>query len=309
MTTDDGDAAGDAPGDADGDPGTVAWFAVGDDESPAERVRHGSAPAPADWPTLAVESGVAADEEEYYARLREATVSATRAAVDERERADDRQLLHAVRAMDDAERVANELAERVSEWAGTLFPDGGTGVDGCRAVAERDPEGPAEERVVSLATRVADLADEADELAAFIESRAPVAAPNLAALAGPVLAARLISLAGGLETLAKKPSGTLQVLGAEDALFAHLRGHGSSPKHGIIYTHEYVRGTRPEDRGSASRALAGKLTIAARIDHYAGDYRPELEAELDERMRTIRARAPDANADGADGADGGDADE
>ncbi|MFC7137072.1 NOP5/NOP56 family protein [Halobaculum litoreum] len=283
------------------DAAAAGWFAVGDEETPADRVRDGSANAPADWPAAAVDAGFATDEDDYYAKLREATVAATRAAVDERERADDRQLLHAVRAMDDAERVANELAERVSEWAGTLFPDAGTGVDGCRALAERDPDGPAEERVVSLATRVADLAAEADELAGFIESRAPVAAPNLAALAGPVLAARLISLAGGLEPLAKKPSGTLQVLGAEDALFAHLRGHGSSPKHGIIYTHEYVRGTRPEDRGSASRALAGKLTIAARIDHYSGDYRPELEAELDERMRTIRARAPDAAGGGGDG--------
>ncbi|WP_348609177.1 NOP5/NOP56 family protein [Halobaculum rarum] len=282
MTTDDAHHPGD---------GSRAWFAGGDGESPADRVRDGDAEAPADWPALAVESGFAADEDDYYATLREATVAATRAEVDERERADDRQLLHAVRAMDDAERVANELAERVSEWAGTLFPDAGTGVEGCRKLAERDPDGSAEERVVSLATRVTDLAHEAGELEAFIESRAPVAAPNLSALAGPVLAARLISLAGGLETLAKKPSGTLQVLGAEDALFAHLRGHGTSPKHGVIYTHEYVRGTRPEDRGSASRALAGKLTIAARIDHYSGDYRPELEAELDERMRTIRVRA------------------
>jgi nucleolar protein 56 len=81
------------------------------------------------------------------------------------------------------------------------------------------------------------------------------------------------------------------VLGAEDALFAHLAGRAPSPKHGVIYTHDYVRNTRPEDRGSAARALAGKLTIAARIDHYAGDMRPEVHEELDERMATIRARA------------------
>ncbi|MDL0141772.1 hypothetical protein PNR39_03900, partial [Halobacterium salinarum] len=80
------------------------------------------------------------------------------------------------------------------------------------------------------------------------------------------------------------------VLGAEDALFAHLRGHAPSPKHGVIYTHEYVRGTHPDQRGSAARALAGKLTIAARVDHYSGDRRPDLEAELDARMERIRAR-------------------
>jgi nucleolar protein 56 len=201
--------------------------------------------------------------------------------------------------MDDADRTANELAERLAEWAGSVYDESGAGVGYAREVAERDPGDPVEERVVSLAARVVDLADEARDLEAFIEARAPTVAPNLSALAGPVLAARLVSLAGGLETLAKKPSGTLQVLGADDALFAHLRGHAPSPKHGVIYTHEYVRGTRPEDRGSAARALAGKLTIAARIDHYSGDLRPELGDELDERMRTIRARAGAAVRTGA----------
>jgi nucleolar protein 56 len=193
--------------------------------------------------------------------------------------------------MDDAERTANELAERVAEWAGALFDEAGTGVDGARAVADRDADTDAERRVVSLATRVADLADEADDCRAFVERAAPAVAPNLSRMAGPVLAARLIALAGGLGDLAKKPSGTVQVLGAEDALFAHLAGRASSPKHGVIYTHDYVRNTRPDDRGSASRALAGKLVIAARIDHYAGDLRPEIHEELDDRIATIRARA------------------
>jgi nucleolar protein 56 len=256
-----------------------------------DAIETGSAEFPADWPARAVESGFAATEDDYYDELHEATVHATREAVHERERADDQQLKFAVRAMDDAERTANELAERVAEWAGALFDEAGTGVDGARAVADRDPDTDAERRVVSLATRVADLADEADDCRAFVERAAPAVAPNLSRMAGPVLAARLIALAGGLGDLAKKPSGTVQVLGAEDALFAHLAGRASSPKHGVIYTHDYVRNTRPDDRGSASRALAGKLVIAARIDHYAGDLRPEIHEELDDRIATIRARA------------------
>jgi nucleolar protein 56 len=80
------------------------------------------------------------------------------------------------------------------------------------------------------------------------------------------------------------------VLGAEDALFAHLQGGAPSPKHGVIYTHEYVRETDPEQRGSAARALAGKLTIAARVDHYSGDRRPDLDRDLEERIERIRAR-------------------
>lgn len=275
----------------------TGWFDAVDPEDPAgegaRAVREGRANAPEDWPALAVESGFADTREGYYGRLHDASVAATREEVRERERADDAQLVHAVRAMDDAERVANELAERVAEWGGSLGVEGGAGIEYARELAVHDPEGPVEERAVSLAGRVGELADEADSLRSFIERTTPAVAPNLAALAGPVLAARLIALAGGLGELAKKPSGTLQVLGAEEALFAHLRGHAPSPKHGIIYTHEYVRGTRPEDRGSAARALAGKLTIAARVDHYAGDRRPELDGELDDRIATIRAREED----------------
>ncbi|NUB92374.1 NOP58 family protein [Haloterrigena sp. SYSU A121-1] len=292
------------------------WFeALASDgpEAAATAVREGSADEPRDWPALAVEAGLVDDEDDYYDALRTATTAAARAAVTEREAADDRQLVHAVRAMDDCTRTANELAERLAEWAGTVDPDAGTGVGYARELASRDetPDA-APDALVSLAERVAGLADEADELREYVERTAPTVAPNLAAMAGPVLAARLLSLAGGLESLAKKPSGTVQVLGAEDALFAHLRGHAPSPKHGIIYTHDAVRGTHPDERGSAARAVAGKLAIAARVDHYSGESKPELEAELEERIETIQARTDDGDADedgSAAGADGGDGDE
>ncbi|ACV48350.1 MULTISPECIES: NOP5/NOP56 family protein [Halomicrobium] len=272
---------------------TDGWFAgldPDDDEAAVAAIREGSADEPAEWPRLAVDAGFADDTDDYYDRLRAATMAAAEQAVQEREGADDRQLVHAVRSMADCERTANELAERVAEWGESRSADAGSGVEYARELAASEPSDPAGERVQSLAQRVVDLDEEADRLRAYIDRTAPEVAPNLAALAGPVLAARLVSLAGGLESLAKKPSGTLQVLGAEDALFAHLRGSAPSPKHGIIFTHEAVRGTHPDHRGSAARALAGKLTIAARIDHYSGDLRPDLQAELDERIEAIQSR-------------------
>ncbi|MEF8773676.1 MAG: NOP5/NOP56 family protein [Halobacteriales archaeon] len=280
---------------ADRTPEDLGWFdgVTPDDTAAAsDAIRDGSARDPRDWPTRAVESGFADDEADYYARLRDAAIEATGQAVAERERADDQQLIHAVRSVDDAERVANELAERVAEWAGSRGHDV-AGVEGAREVAALEPDGPTEARLVALAERVVDMAEEAEQLRAFVRRQAPAVAPNLSAMAGPVLAARLIALAGGLEDLARMPSGTVQVLGAEDALFAHLRGEAAPPKHGVIFTHEYVRTTDPDERGSAARALAGKLAIAARIDHYAGDRRPELDAELDERIRRIRTRGDD----------------
>jgi nucleolar protein 56 len=271
----------------------AGWFEGvdrGDLDTAQSSVETGTAESPEDWPSKAIGAGFADDEEDYYEALHEATLHATREAVRERERADDQQLKHSIRAIDDCARTVNELTERVVEWAGTIDPDATVTVEYVRDLAARRPETPAEQRVVSLAERVAALDDERAELRTYIERAAPEVAPNLAALAGPVLAARLVALAGGLESLAKQPSGTVQVLGAEEALFAHLRGGADPPKHGIIYTHEAVRGTAPEHRGSAARALAGKLSIAARIDHYSGEYRPSLESDLRDRIERIQAR-------------------
>lgn len=293
------------------DDGAAGWF-VGqsddiDADAAAERIQTGSVAAPRDWPSIAVDAGVVDSRATYYDRLHAAATAATQAAVRERERADDQQLVHAVRAMDDCEQLANELAERVAAWAGSRFPSSSPGIAGARALVDEAPIGEAstgeaqtdelDRRVVSLATRVSALADERDALETTIEQTAPAVAPNLAAMAGATLAARLIALAGGLASLAKKPAGTVQVLGAEDALFAHLAGRAPSPKHGVIYTHEFVRGTRPDDRGSAARALAGKLALAARVDHYAGTYRESLHDDLRERMATIRARAESDEGD------------
>jgi len=252
-------------------------------------ITDGQADTPGDWPTQAVETGFSEDQAEYYEFLHEATVAAASTQASSKEQATDQQLVHAVRTMDDLSETVNELAERAAEWAGSLFGESEQGLDYVLAVAEREPQSPVEAEVIDLARSVRELENRRQRVRTFVENQAPAVAPNLSTLAGPLLAARLIALAGGLQSLARKPSGTVQVLGAEDALFAHLEGHAPSPKHGIIFTHEYVRGTRNEKRGSAARALAGKLSIAARIDQYRGEPHPELEAELDERIETIRA--------------------
>ena len=292
---------------SEGTPAGTGWFEGlerGDIDGARDAIETGSAGEAADWPARAVETGFVDSTEEYYAALREAAIAAAGEAAAERERADDRQAIHAIRAMDDAERVANELAERVAAWAASREVEAGSGIEHCRELVDQGADGrteaadghePADDRLTALAERVVDLDREARELEGFVERTVRTVAPNLAVLAGPTLAARLLALAGGLESLARTSSSTVQVLGAEDALFAHLRGSAPSPKHGVIYTHEYVRHTHPDDRGSAARALAGKLTIAARIDHYAGDRRPDLARELDERIARIRARRDDTD--------------
>lgn len=134
-----------------------------------------------------------------------------------------------------------------------------------------------------------DLNNNRNELEEFINSEMNHFAPNLSKIAGESLGAKLITLAGGLKKLAFQPSGTIQLLGAEKALFRHLRDGSDPPKHGIIFEHPYVRNTDWDKRGKIARALASKIAIAARIDYFSKeDKSDELKSELEKRVNEVR---------------------
>lgn len=256
-----------------------AWFDdidVDDPEATAQRIIEGSAPAPQRWPRFAIESGIVADEDAYYTKLQQAALNALRHELASFAEAPDRELVHLVRTHDAVAESTNELKQRIAdvrtdrEALGTVEPAQLT------------------QHIERLDAIVDDLLSEIDELERATKRHAVSVAPNLTRLAGAMLAARLIAEAGSLDDLAKMPSSTVQVLGAESALFAHLRGQGSSPKHGLIFMHPAVRSAPSDDRGRVARALAGKLAIAGRIDAYRGELEPELEDEWTERLRRIR---------------------
>lgn len=125
------------------------------------------------------------------------------------------------------------------------------------------------------------------DLKDYVEEAMKENASNLSTLLGPLLAARVMSEAGGLEELAKKPASTIQMLGAEKALFRYLKGKGTPPKHGIIFEHEYVN-TLPEDkRGKMARFLANKAAMTARLDMYGDkekgqEYREKAREKYEE---------------------------
>jgi nucleolar protein 56 len=124
----------------------------------------------------------------------------------------------------------------------------------------------------------------------------PERAPNLTALLGPLLAARLISQAGSLQRLSELPASTIQVLGAERAFFEHLRGRAPPPRHGLLFLHPKLHSAPRLERGRLARALAGKVAIAARLDRAGRPLDPRLLAafegratELDERRARRRS--------------------
>jgi nucleolar protein 56 len=116
-------------------------------------------------------------------------------------------------------------------------------------------------------------------------------APNIKAIVGSLLGARLIALTGGLANLARMPASTIQVLGAEKALFRSLKTGTRPPKHGIIFQHTLIHEAKRWQRGKMARAIAGKLAIAARTDAYSSKYIGDgLKASLDRRITEIQQK-------------------
>ncbi len=130
-----------------------------------------------------------------------------------------------------------------------------------------------------------------ENIAGYIDGLMAQIAPNLRSVVGSLIGARLISLAGGLEELSRLPASTIQILGAEKALFRALRTQARPPKHGAIYQYPEVRGAPKRQRGKIARALAGKLAIAARVDAMSGEFvGDKLAADLKARIAGIKAR-------------------
>lgn len=146
-------------------------------------------------------------------------------------------------------------------------------------------------QIQDVARKVLELYDARQQLEKYVDVVMEEVAPNTRAVAGSLLGARLLALAGGLMGLAKLPASTMQVLGAEKALFRSLKTKARPPKHGIIFQHPMVHDAKRWQRGKVARALAGKLSIAARVDAFRGEFvGDKLNADLEKRVEEIKER-------------------
>ena len=100
----------------------------------------------------------------------------------------------------------------------------------------------------------------------FIEKQAKIAYPNLSAVIGPIIATKMVSQIGSLERLSKMPSSTIQLIGAEKALFKHLRFNKKSPKYGFLYQHPIMSKLNNKQKGKLARFIANKLFLATKLD-------------------------------------------
>eukprot|EP00850_Spirogloea_muscicola_P005762 SM000026S09011 [mRNA] locus=s26:1030236:1036628:- [translate_table: standard] len=142
--------------------------------------------------------------------------------------------------------------------------------------------------IENFAQRVVKLVDFRRDVYAYLVSKMADVAPNLGALIGEVVGARLISHAGSLTNLAKYPASTVQILGAEKALFRALKTKGNTPKYGLIFHSSFIGRASARNKGRISRYLANKCSIACRIDCFSetstNSFGEKLKEQVEERL-------------------------
>ncbi len=214
----------------------------------------------------------------------------------------DRFLIQASNALEDTIKIENLLSERFKEWYSLHYPElKNVSADTVIKYGLRDNIPNFKESVgVDLtesdleiiqkhARLLKNMQDYRKDLEKYIKETAKEIMPNFSSLIDPLLATRFLSQAGSSEKLAKMPASTLQLLGAEKALFRHLREKGKSPKYGILFLDPRIH-TAPENhRGRIARVISSKLMQAVRIDFYSGrDESQRLRKELEEEIKKVR---------------------
>lgn len=217
----------------------------------------------------------------------------------------DRFIVHSCNALININNTINIFAERLHEWYLLHYPE--TTLSQKELVENiikygrrdnfpgfKDSSGieltEKDENVLkSHAEMIKILQEKKTETESYVKELVKETAPNFSSLTDPILAARLIALAGSLERLSKMTASTIQLMGAEKALFRHLKKRGKSPKYGLIYNDIHIQSAPEKAKGKVARILASKLMLAARIDFYSKRFEPRLRKELEEEIKKVGA--------------------
>jgi len=253
--------------------------------------------------------------------MRAKALKKTREAVSREKFKRDRVVVQAIETIDELDEIFNLMMERVRNWYALHYPEleklvknPETYLDIIITLKGRDDMGAKNlekymrpdqaKKIEQIATqsmgakldakdldRVAKYASlamhakkEREELAAYVDETVKEIAPNMHSIAGGMLTARLIAQAGSLERLSEFPSSTVQVLGAEKALFAHIKKGVAPPKHGLIFQYPAVMQAKQKKRGRMARLVASKLSIASKMDYFGHGLDKSLKVVLDAKV-------------------------
>jgi len=210
-------------------------------------------------------------------------------------------LIQSISSIEELDRALNMLTKRLREWFGMVNPELERSITDHEALADIILKGKAKKEASSmgadlddvsmaplllLAQQIKNMYDLRKEEQAYIEALMIAEYPNLQAVAGTMIGAKLISLAGNMHRLMLFPSSTVQLLGAEKSFFKHLRNKmNKSPKYGVIFNHPFISKADKAKKGKAARELANKITICCKLDYFKGEFLGDkILAELEKKV-------------------------
>jgi nucleolar protein 56 len=207
-------------------------------------------------------------------------------------------IVQTVGNLDEINKICNILVKRLREWYELYNPEFSRKISDHEKFVELIVKGDDKKLKISMGSDfgkedlepILKIAKELSEFYKFRDKQRDYLKkvmeknnPNLSVVAGYLIGAKLIALAGDLKRLVMFPASTVQLLGAEKALFRHMRTGARAPKHGIIHEHPIV--SRAKEKGKAARAVADKISLAAKIDFFKGKFiGDKLRKELEERF-------------------------
>jgi nucleolar protein 56 len=200
--------------------------------------------------------------------IRQVSLVLTKMEVENKLKSEDMQIVQMVNALDDLIHISNLLSERIDSWSIIPTPI---------------------EKIQPINKTLKIVIKEIKNLEKQIEDDMVRIAPNISKIAGPIIGARLISLAGSISKIAVLPASTIQILGAEKALFRYKKEGGKPPKHGVLFQHNLINKSPRRIRGRIARILSTKIAIAAKADFFTKKYiADDLCNDLEKRIKEIR---------------------
>ena len=231
---------------------------------------------------------------------------------------EDKHLIQAINSIDDIDESISKLVERIREWYALYFPEmdniknnetyikliceNKTKAEIIKSKADAFPseltgmdfdiDNNDLDIMNNYAKSIFELQKTRKNIEKYIDLKMQTVAPNLRLLAGSSLGAKLISHSGGLKRLAMYPSSTVQIMGAEKALFRHLKSGDRPPKYGLIYQHPQVRGSKWWNRGKIARMLASRISLAVRKDVFSKDVDEDIFEKFKSEVDKIEKDNP-----------------
>ncbi len=253
----------------------------------------------------------ALDDKKLYADFYSENLKLAKKAIRDSVKADNL-IIQAVSSLDELDKSANIIVKRLREWYELYNPEFSNSIQSHEKFTELILSKSKKELLKQIGlkqedvmgadlgeadlSQVMDLAKALSQLYAlrkttekYIETIMKKEAPNVTVLAGATIGARLVAQAGSLQRMVEFPASTIQLLGAEKALFRHMKTGAKCPKFGLIYTHPMVMGASVKNKGKAARMLADKISIAAKVDYFKGEYMGDkLLKQLETKIGSLK---------------------